>query len=161
MKDSNRRVDRNCHAVSRVKAIHWSIGAYLRAHLFPAILCVLTASSLAFRGCTPEQLCEILEIVECPVDELLVTPASATIAVGETIQLTATITRTDRAEETVTSLATWTPIDSRIATISSGGMVTGVAVGTTEMRASYLGRSDAATIIVSGDGNLEVIIQSN
>lgn len=60
---------------------------------------------------------------------------TATAAVGATSQLVATSTKKDLSTATVTSTATWTSSNPAKATVSSGGLVTGVAAGTTTIYA--------------------------
>lgn len=59
-----------------------------------------------------------------PVTNVSVTPASASIAVGATVTLTATA-----APGTADQRVTWSSADGAIATVSSTGVVTGVAAG--------------------------------
>ena len=59
-----------------------------------------------------------------PVTSVSVTPASASIAVGATVTLTATA-----APGTADQRVTWSSADGAIATVSSTGVVTGVAAG--------------------------------
>jgi subtilisin family serine protease/uncharacterized protein YjdB len=62
---------------------------------------------------------------------LSVTPTTPSVAVGSTIQLTATASFTDGATSNVTNTAVWSSTSNSIATIvSSTGMATGVSVGT-------------------------------
>lgn len=55
---------------------------------------------------------------------------TATAAVGATSQLVATATKKDVSTAVVTSTATWSSSNTAKATVSSGGLVTGVAAGT-------------------------------
>ncbi|MBD5138208.1 MAG: Ig-like domain-containing protein [Ruminococcus sp.] len=58
-----------------------------------------------------------------------VTPASANIKAGETVQLEATVTGKDDA------VVTWESTDTDVATVNASGLVTGVAEGSCEIRA--------------------------
>jgi len=64
-----------------------------------------------------------------------VTPESASIAVGQTQQFTATAKYPDGSTADVTDQVIWTS-DESIATIDDTGLATGVATGTTEVNAS-------------------------
>lgn len=55
---------------------------------------------------------------------------TATAAAGATSQLVATATKKDLSTAVVTSTATWSSSNTAKATVSSGGLVTGVAAGT-------------------------------
>jgi acid phosphatase type 7 len=71
-------------------------------------------------------------------------PANATVDAGRTLQLTATAT-----PKKYTSF-TWTSSNRSVATVSSTGLVTGVAAGQATITAAVEGTSGAATITVRG-----------
>lgn len=85
------------------------------------------------------------------VSSIFVSPASVTVAVGGTSQLTATATYSDGTQSPITSSSLgWSSSDTTIATITSpGGLVTGVASGTATLTATYQGVSGTATATVS------------
>ena len=58
-------------------------------------------------------------------------------AVGGTAQFTSTATLSNGTTQDVTSQATWQSSDPAVATISSGGVVTGMAAGNTLLTATY------------------------
>jgi hypothetical protein len=66
-----------------------------------------------------------------------IAPLDASILIGSTLQLTATVTLDDLDDTAidVTSIVTWTSSDETVATISAGGVVTAVALGTTMITA--------------------------
>ncbi|ORM55979.1 DNA breaking-rejoining protein [Pantoea conspicua] len=81
-----------------------------------------------------------------PATGVTVTPATTSIAVSATRQLTATVLPADATDKS----GTWTTSDATKATVSSTGLVTGVAVGTasitfTSTDGAFTG-STAATI---------------
>lgn len=80
---------------------------------------------------------------------LAVTPADQTLAAGATLQLTATGTYSDGSTTDLTTEATWSSSDLAVATMS-GRTATGVAAGTTRIRAT-LGA-------VSGETGLTVTV---
>lgn len=63
---------------------------------------------------------------EVPVTGVTVTPATTSVAVGATRQLTANVQPADASDKSVT----WTSSDPTKFTISSNGLITGVAAGT-------------------------------
>ena len=75
-----------------------------------------------------------------------VTPASATIYNGSTIQLTATVLPANANNKSVT----WHSSNASVATVSSEGLVTGIASGTAVITATTVdaGKSASATITV-------------
>jgi hypothetical protein len=74
--------------------------------------------------------------------------ASLTIN-GQANQLTATATLSDGTTQNVTSSATWQSSNATVATVSSTGLVTAVAAGTTTITATSQGRSGALVVSVS------------
>lgn len=77
-----------------------------------------------------------------------VSPASSTLAIGATAQLSAT-TR-DAAGNTLSGrTVTWTSANSAVATVSGSGLVTAVAAGSTTITATAEGRTGQATITVT------------
>jgi hypothetical protein len=67
---------------------------------------------------------------------IVVTPATPSVAVNDTLQLTATGTYTDNSTADLTASVTWTSSDTLKATIASGGIATGKIVGTTTVTAT-------------------------
>ena len=61
-----------------------------------------------------------------PVNEITLNPTSATLNVGETLQLTATVSPTNATDKSVS----WTSSNTNVATVSNTGLVTAVAAGT-------------------------------
>lgn len=71
--------------------------------------------------------------------------ATGSAAGGATSQLVATVTRADASTSVVTSQATWASATPAAATVSSTGLVTAVAVGTSVITATYGGVSNTLT----------------
>ena len=93
------------------------------------------------------------------VDSITVSPTTASLAPGATVQLTATasIGHGDHpsSSQDITSTATWASSSASVATVSSTGMVTAVGAGTTTITASTQGyggliTSNAASVTVTG-----------
>jgi hypothetical protein len=83
-----------------------------------------------------------------PVASVAVSPATATISVGGTQQLTA-VTQ-DAAGNTLSGrLISWTSSAPAVATVSGAGLVTGQAVGSATITATSEGKSGTATVVVS------------
>jgi len=110
----------------------------------------LIALVVPIAGCTKQQ-----------VDSLFISPTSQTLASGETVQFTATGTvghgsNHPSTTENVTDQVTWGSSVPSVATVSSSGLATAVAPGTTTISATisgYTGQITAdATLTVSGTG---------
>ena len=84
-----------------------------------------------------------------PVASVIVTPTTATIGPGGTVQLTATTK--DAAGNVLTGRAvTWTSGNTAAATVSASGLVTGVAAGSPTITATSEGQSGTASVTVTG-----------
>ena len=84
------------------------------------------------------------------VSGVTVVPASITIATGEKVILTASVTTTQGTGSPATTV-TWTSANAAIASVSASGEVTGVTVGTTTIRATStadVGKVGAAAVTV-------------
>ena len=70
-------------------------------------------------------------------------------AIGATAQFAATATMSGGTTQDVTSQSTWSSSNTAVATVSSSGVVTGVAVGETDVTATYQGVSGSTHISVA------------
>jgi N-acetylneuraminic acid mutarotase len=91
----------------------------------------ITASSGAISGST------ILNVTSASLTTLTLTPANPSIARGTTQQFTATGTFSDGSTQNLTSSVTWSSGNITTATISTGGLATGVNTGTTIITATF------------------------
>lgn len=82
-----------------------------------------------------------------PVAKVTITPSTALLAPAQSTQLTATLT--DANDRVITGPAvTWSTSNSAVATVSSSGLVTGVASGSATVTATSQGVSATATITI-------------
>jgi hypothetical protein len=79
---------------------------------------------------------------------LTVEPSAATIAVGGTVQLEATIE--DQFGNTVPGSVMWATVNPGVATVDSNGLVTGQGAGETQIVATFAGTAGSATVTVTG-----------
>jgi hypothetical protein len=77
------------------------------------------------------------------VKSIAVSPSSASVAIGATVQLTATASPPGSA----TSFA-WSSLNNAVATVSASGLVTGVAAGTASIQATAGGKTGTSTVTV-------------
>ena len=82
------------------------------------------------------------------VGAIVVSPASSTITLNAQLPLQAEV-RDDSGAVVLDAAITWTVQDSRIVSISPGGIVTALAVGTSKVAANALGKSGIATVTVA------------
>jgi hypothetical protein len=90
-----------------------------------------------------------LTVTSATVSSIAVTPAAQTIAKTTTRQFTATATFSDGSTQDISSLATWSSSNTAAATITSAGLATGVAAGTSTISATFGGKTGTTTLTVS------------
>jgi hypothetical protein len=86
------------------------------------------------------------------VKSISVSPSSATIAVGQTVQLTASASPPNSA-----STFAWSSSNNNVATVSSAGLVTGVGAGTATITASAGGVNGTSTVTVTSTPSTDVV----
>jgi uncharacterized protein YjdB len=84
------------------------------------------------------------------LQSLAISPSSASVAMSQTQQFTATGTYSDGSTQNLTSQVTWQTANPSIATISSSGLATGAGSGQTQVTASYQGQTAQVALTVSG-----------
>lgn len=83
------------------------------------------------------------------VSSISVSGIPGTIQPGQTSQLTATANFTNNTTQTCTSNATWASSNTAVATVSSAGLMTAVAQGSADIRATYSGMTGTGKVTVS------------
>jgi len=92
-----------------------------------------------------------ITVVHVPVASVTVSPATASVATGGTIQLTAT--PKDGSGNPLTGrTVTWSSSNTAVATVSGGGLVSGVAAGSATITATSEGQSGTSAITVTPPG---------
>ncbi len=86
-------------------------------------------------------------VTVAPVATVSVSPTSAYVQPGQTVQLTAT-TKDANGNTLTGRTVTWAGNNTAAATVSSSGLVTGVATGTAGIIATSEGKSGSAAIVV-------------
>lgn len=79
---------------------------------------------------------------------LVVTPSAPTLGVGLTVTLAATIT--DANGTPVVGSVAWATSNPGVASVTTGGLVTGLAPGQATVVATFQGAAGAATVTVTG-----------
>ena len=92
---------------------------------------------------------------------IAVTPANSSAAIGATQQFTATGTYSDTSTQNLTSLATWASTNTAATTITSGGLATGVAIGSTTIQATSGSISGSTNLTVTPPGAIPTQLGSN
>lgn len=87
---------------------------------------------------------------------LSLSPTTANLAVSQTQQFRATATYSDGSNQDVTGSATWSTDAPATATVSTLGLATAVAPGSTQVSATLDGITGAATLNVAGNARVVV-----
>jgi uncharacterized protein YjdB len=83
-----------------------------------------------------------------PVSAVIVSPGQMTIFAGQSVQLSALVTD-DRGQVLSGRPVTFSSSNSQVATVSSGGLVTGVSAGSTTITATSEGATGTATVTIA------------
>jgi 6-phosphogluconolactonase (cycloisomerase 2 family) len=83
------------------------------------------------------------------LSSIAITPASPSIALGTTQQLAATGTYSDSTKKDISSQVTWASATMTVATVSTAGLATSVAAGTSVISASLSGVTGNDTLTVT------------
>ncbi|MFO0600509.1 MAG: Ig-like domain-containing protein [Myxococcaceae bacterium] len=87
-------------------------------------------------------------VTAAEIDSIALTPATPSIALGLTQAMVARATYSDGTQTNLTSGVTWSTVDSGIATVSSSGLVSSVAIGQTLVSASSGGVTGSTQLTV-------------
>jgi 6-phosphogluconolactonase (cycloisomerase 2 family) len=96
----------------------------------------------------------VVTVTNATVASIAVTPATSTLPVGVQQQLKATATLTDGSHSDVTASATWTAAGTTTpaaATVSTTGLVSAVAAGSSTIAAAVNGVQGTATVTVTSE----------
>lgn len=85
-------------------------------------------------------------LVRATVDDVVVTPAVATVTERSSVQLATSVL--DRNDNELERIVTWTSDDPEIASVDASGVVTGVSAGSTTIRAESEGVEGTAEVTV-------------
>jgi uncharacterized protein YjdB len=97
-------------------------------------------------------------VSQAAVATVTVTPAPLSMSVGQTTQLAATLK--DASGNVLNGRAvTWSSSNAGVATVSSSGLVTGVAAGPTTITAASEGKSGTAAVTISNVAVGSVVVQ--
>jgi uncharacterized protein YjdB len=91
---------------------------------------------------------KVLVTLSAPaVASIAVSPATASVLKGATVQLSATTK--DATGKVITVPVTWSTSSAAVATVSSSGLASGIAAGTATIRATSGGKSASAAVTVT------------
>ncbi len=90
------------------------------------------------------------------LQSITVTPANPSISTGGHQQFTATGNYSDGSHQNLTSSATWSSSNQSVATINATGYATGVATGSTTIKAQSGSISGTTTLTVTASGSFTI-----
>src|ERR1700735_2504680 len=100
-----------------------------------------------------------LTVTAATLVSIAVTPANPSVKVGAKQQFTATGTFSDNSTQNLTSSVTWSSATTGVATITTGGLATAVAAGTSTIKAVSGAISGSTTLTVtSTSATLQVLV---
>lgn len=82
------------------------------------------------------------------LSSVAIAPSAVAVSTGKTLQLAAVATFSDGSTQDVTTQATWSSANTSTLTVSSGGLITGVAPGNAAVSAQYDGQTAGLTATV-------------
>jgi uncharacterized protein YjdB len=92
-----------------------------------------------------------ITVTLAPVASVTVSPAPASVTVGQSVQLTAT-PKDANGNPLTGRVVTWTTSNAAVATVSAGGLVSGLVVGAATITATSEGRTGSSAITVGAAG---------
>jgi len=90
-----------------------------------------------------------VEVTDAVLENINISPISATIAAGLSQQYQLIATFSDSSNKNVTNLSHWQSDDTTVATINTSGLATSSVQGETVIHGNYQGMTAAATLIVT------------
>ncbi|MBC7935140.1 MAG: Ig-like domain-containing protein [Rhizobacter sp.] len=88
---------------------------------------------------------EVVNVVNVPVTGVTVSPTTASISAGATVQLTATVNPANATNQTVS----WSSSNTAVATVNATGLVSGVAAGSATITVTTQSGSRTATSTIT------------
>ena len=105
---------------------------------------LLVGAALATAGCSDDPVVD-----NDPTLQSVTVGGGNTVAAGQTLQLTATANFSNNTTQNVTTTSAWVSSNLGIATVSSGGLVTGVSGGNADIRATFQNVTGTAPLAVT------------
>jgi len=96
--------------------------------------------------------------VDAKLTSVAISPATASVEVGKTVQLTAVGGYDDGTSKKLTSAVAWSSSDSSVASVSSSGLLHGVAAGTATITASDLDKTGTTTVMITLTGVESIVV---
>jgi hypothetical protein len=134
-----------------------------RRRLSPTVAraCVALSLSLALTGCSGSKALPTAPTPgtgggERTLSSVQLTGSNA-VNVGASSQLSASARWSDGTSEDVTSRATWQSPNTSVATVSTAGLLTGVAAGSVDVSAAFQGQTGRASVRVMAVDDIQAV----
>jgi uncharacterized protein YjdB len=108
----------------------------------------LIALAVLATACDGGSITRIGGLTKSSTASSVVISGASSVAVGQTTQLSAAVT-TDTGTAVASRTFTWASANALVATVSTGGLVTGIAAGETAITATADGATGSRTITVT------------
>lgn len=132
------------------RSVTWSSGAPGLASVSATGLVtgLTTGNAVVLASVEGKQGSAMITVRQVPVASITINPASGTMAVGQTVTLSAQTL--DATGNVLTGrVVGWSSSDQTVATVDNNGVVTGIAAGTVTISALSEGQSSTATVQVT------------
>jgi uncharacterized protein YjdB len=106
----------------------------------------LTTINAVLKGVTGTS---VVTVDHATLRSIAITPAAPVLALGQTLQLTATGTYSDGSTSNITTQVQWNSGTPRVATVSGTGLLTTLATGSSSLTATLNGVSQSTPLTVS------------
>lgn len=135
------------HSAASVDTIQYMYGCY------PSSTGIVLDNSPMALPLESGQTTTMMDEPEITLSSISISPSNPSTPVGGAQQFTATGIYSDSSTSNITSSVTWASATTSHATITTGGLVTGVAVGTSMISATSGLITGNTTLTVTGDPN--------
>jgi len=96
--------------------------------------------------------------VDPKLTSVAINPATASVEVSKTVQLTAVGGYDDGTSKKLTSSVTWSSSDSSVASVSNSGLLKGMSAGTATITASDLDKTGTTTVMITLTGVESIVV---
>ncbi len=142
--------------------VTWSTGSASTAYvdntgLLHAVASGLTTIDAHLQGVDGTA---IVSVSTATLTSIAITPANPTLALGQTVQLTATGTYSDGSTQDITSQVQWNSSASTVATVSSTGLLISLRTGGSTLSATRTGVTGQTTLTITSATLQSIAVQA-
>ncbi|WP_299495634.1 Ig-like domain-containing protein [uncultured Shewanella sp.] len=141
-------------------SVSWLSDNMSTATVTPAGLLTAEATGSTFVSATQDGISSndsSVTVSDATLTAIQITPASVILNQGNSQQLAATGTYSDGSTADITNSVSWVSYDTSVATVSTAGLITGVATGSATVSATQDGISSSDSSVTVSDATLTAI----